>query len=66
MATIGAFIVFAAFTGESAGRSFSRDSWDLRYSTRIGWLLAVVGPHFMRSCAARSSSSGTGRSSKSP
>src|SRR5687768_17038913 len=32
---------------------------------RIGWLLALVGPHFMSSCAARSASSGTGRSLKS-
>src|SRR5688572_20647193 len=33
---------------------------------RIGWLLALVGPHFISSCAARSASSGTGRSLKSP
>jgi hypothetical protein len=32
----------------------------------MGWLFAVVGPHFMISWAARSSSCGTGRSSKSP
>src|SRR5689334_13949750 len=32
---------------------------------RIGWLLALVGPHFISSCAARSASSGTGRSLKS-
>src|SRR6185436_16958252 len=33
---------------------------------RIGWLLALVGPHFISSCAARNASSGTWRSSKSP
>src|SRR5262245_52186473 len=32
---------------------------------RIGWLLALVGPHFISSCAARSGSSGTGLSVKS-
>src|SRR6185503_6388052 len=32
---------------------------------RIGWLLALVGPHFMSSCAARSVSSRTGSSVKS-
>src|SRR3990170_4681606 len=65
-ATSGAFIVFSRLVGPSAGRSFSRASFERRYSTRIGWLLALVGPHFMRSCAARSASSGTGRSLNSP
>src|SRR5687767_8604777 len=32
---------------------------------RIGWLLALVGPHFMISCAARNAASLTGRSVKS-
>src|SRR5574341_225136 len=59
-------MVFSRLVAESAGRSFSRDSLDLRYRMRIGWLLALVGPHFISSCAACSSFSSTGLSLNSP
>src|SRR5262245_38988019 len=65
IATSGAFSVFSRLVAASAGRSFSRDSLDLRYTMRIGWLLALVGPHFISSCAARNRFSSTGLSAKS-
>ena len=49
MTVTGAAIVFSRLPASSAGRSFSLASGERTNTKRAGVLLAVVGPHFIRS-----------------